>query len=213
MPTERRLSCLLLACACAAVLSSRPARAGEPWEASPEPELSVTAQLVLGWGHERVAPDAPDGVHSGLSILVRRRGWAAGPLFEAAGGDAHDSAYLGLAAGAVVDPAPWMRVELLAEGGAHWIFVENPYAWQPSGRAALPYLGARAALLVLGHTFRSPMLLWARRAGVGLQIGVRTDLSRASVGLSYPPEMGLPPDVEDVGGSSLTALLVLPIEW
>ncbi len=112
---------VVLACACAAAASPPLARAGELSDPASEPDWSVTAQLVLGWSHERVAPGAPDGVASGLSVLVRYRGFVAGPLFEAAGGNSHDSAHLSLAAGAVLPLAPWLGIELLAEGGAHWI--------------------------------------------------------------------------------------------
>ncbi len=210
--TRRGIRRLALACACAAA-SPLPARAGEPTAVAAEPDWSVTAQLLLGYSHERVAPTAPNGVAVGLSILVRRGGVAAGPLFEGAVDGNRESAYLGLAAGAVFDLASWARIDVLAEGGVHLLTLETDYAWQPPGRAVLPYVGARAALLVLGKVVRVPLLFWARRAGVGLQVGVRADLSRPSVNLSYPPELGRPPGAVTVGGGSLSVLLVLPFEW
>ena len=213
MRARRGIQCLALACACAGAASPARAGAGEPAAATAEPEWSVTARVLIGYGHERVAPTAPDGVAAGFSILVRRGGVAAGPLFEAAAGGNRDSGYLGLAAGPVFDLAPWARIELLAEGGVHFLSVESDYAWQPPGRAVLPYLGGRAALLVLAKVVPGPLLLWARRAGVGLQVGVRTDLSRPTVRLSYPPELGRPPDAIGVGGGSLSVLLVVPVEW
>ena len=191
-----------------------PARgAGEVAGGTAEPDWSVTAQLSVGYGYERVAPASPNGIASGLALLVRRGTVAAGPLFEAAAGGNRDSGYLGLAAGTVLDPASWARVELLAEGGVHLLTLENDYAFQPAGHAQLPYAGVRAAVLALGRIVREPVMMWSRRAGVGIQVTARADLARRSVSLAYPPQLGRPPDVVGVGGHSLSLALVLPFEW
>jgi hypothetical protein len=68
-------------------------------------------------------------------------------------------------------------------------------------------------VLFLGDAGSAPALLWARRVGVGIQLTVRADLSRSTVSLSYPPELGIPPDVVEVGGHALSVGLLLPLEW
>jgi hypothetical protein len=203
----------LLVVACASAWAT-PARAdGVVAGGTAEPDWSVTLQISMGYAYERVAPADPNGIDAGFALLVRRGMVAAGPLVVGAAGGIRDSGYFGLAAGAVLDPAPWARIELLAEGGAHRLAIENDYAFQPAGVAWLPYAGVRAAVVVLGNVVRSPYLMWARRAGIGIQVSARADLSRPSVQLTYPPELGLPPTVVGVGGHALSVALVLPLEW
>jgi len=199
-------------------------RADEPAGPAPAPapeaprqvgwprDRSIMLQISLGGGGEWVADDKAGSAVGGFDLLFHRGGLAFGPFLFGAGGDTHDGAWYGLAAGWAVDPGPSTRLEVLAEGGVHSVGLESDYAGEPTVRASLPFLGVRAAAYVFAETYQNPMVLWARRAGLGLQLLARTDLTTTSLTRATPPEVPAPAPLK-VGGQALAIVLSTVLEW
>jgi hypothetical protein len=205
-----------LACAAAVAIPAGPTRAQPPvepgpWEWPPDP-WSVMLHLSLGAGAESGVPGSASAGMAGFELLVRVGTFAAGPLLDASVSDGRESIWYGLAAGLVLEPRPWARLELLADCGVHDLGLESLYASEPTVRAQLPFLGARAGAYLF--TANDPLSgrRFANRVGVGLQVGLRGDLGHATLQRSVPPE--LPPATpEQMGGVSLAVTLVLALEW
>ncbi|HTN51888.1 MAG TPA: hypothetical protein VML50_05755 [Anaeromyxobacter sp.] len=203
----------------AAALPGSEAAAAEPLlagTAAPGPgaadDWSVLVHITVGKGWEWVTPRPPDAIAAGVELLVRKGAFAAGPFLDGGGGSSHDSGWYGVAAGAVLDPLPWARLELLAEGGLHDVGVESAYAGLPGDRASLAFLGARAGLYAYTQLMPSAALAWAKRSGFGLQVGGRVDLAHATLRAGVPPELGQPVP-ERAGGGALAITFVLVLEW
>jgi hypothetical protein len=166
-------------------LGPGPAR-GEPDGWAPASVPSVRFEISLGYGHEQVTPTDQDGIAAGFGLQLQWGSFLAGALIELAG-----------------------------EGGRHAIGFESEYAGVPTHYVHLPYLGVRAGVMAISDVLRSPLLLWARRAGFGLRAGLRADLGRASLQVDGAPGTGLPPTSEtmEVGGWGATVLLSTILEW
>lgn len=180
-----------------------------------ESDLTVALQPVLGvgWFHDRGG--SRSGVAPEVDLLFLRRGIAAGPFLAAGGGEgqgAQDGVWLGLAGGWSLRLKEWMRLDLLAEGGAHEVIVASEFAGEAAGTATLPFVGARAGLRVTGEVFPTFALLWARRGGLGLQATARADLGHDTVQPGSPPGFPAAAAVR-VGGQSLTVGLTMALEW
>jgi hypothetical protein len=168
--------------------------------------------LTVGGGGEWVADDQHGSALGGFDLVIRRGQLGAGPFLDGGGGQTHDSAWLGLAAGWIVDPVKWARLELLGEVGAHSLGLESAYAGQPTVRTWLPFVGVRAGAYRFFETFRNPMVFWARRAGFGLQVLARTDVNTAALRRATPPEVQAPAQVK-VGGPALAVSISTVLEW
>jgi hypothetical protein len=205
-----------LACAAAVAFPAGATRAQQPaepapWEWPPDP-WSVMLHLSLGGGAETGSPGSAGAGMAGFELLVRVGTIAAGPLLDASVSSGRESVWYGLAAGLVLEPRPWARLELLADCGVHDLGLESQYASQPTVRAQLPFLGARAGAYLFTRNDPLARGRVANRVGVGLQVGVRGDLGHATLQPSVPPE--LPPATPEVmGGLSLAVTLVLVLEW
>lgn len=207
---------IALAWAGVAWVALRPGEArGQPDGVAPASVPSVRFEIALGYGHEQVTPSDPDGIAAGFGLQLQWSHFLAGALFEGAAGSRRDSSFLGLMAGGVVPLAPWAQLELAGEGGTHAIGFESEYAGVPTHHVRLPYLGVRAGVVAFSDLQRSPVLLWARRAGFGLRAGLRADLGRASLQVEGAPGTGLPQTSEtiEVGGWGATVLLSTILEW
>ena len=186
--------------------------AQEPGRVRSPVDRSVVLQVSLGGGGEWVAGEEATGVAAGLDLLYHRGGLVLGPFLFGGGGKRHDSLWYGATAGWAVDPGPTTRLELLAEGGVHSLGLESDYAGEPTVRTSLPFLGVRGAAYVLAETYRNPLVAWARRAGLGLQVLARTDLRTGSLTRAVPP--GIPPPAPvKVGGQALAIALSMVLEW
>jgi len=187
-------------------------QAEEPGKVGSPVDRSVMLQISLGGGGEWVAGDEATSVAAGFDLLFHRGGLVLGPFVFGGGGKAHDSLWYGATAGWAVDPGPSTRLELLAEGGVHSLGLESEYAGEPTVRTSLPFLGVRAAAYVLAETYRSPLVAWARRAGIGLQVLARTDLRTSSLTRAVPPGIEPPAPVK-VGGQALAIAFSTVLEW
>ncbi len=211
MPSARTL---LLALAAAALPLAAHA---QDW-ASPPPrepsEWTVAFQMVVGAGWVRGDAGTGNGIAAEFELLVIGHDVGVGPFLAAVGSDGKsgaDGVWLGLAAGWSHRLADWVRLDLLAEGGAHWVYVESDYAGEADVSAAFPFVGARAGLQA---TSEAPFgaLLGVRRAGAGLQASARTDLGRGTLQPGTPP--GAPPTAAvAVGGQALTIGVTVVLEW
>jgi hypothetical protein len=228
-PSLRALACLV---ALAWSWSSLAQETGDDAWADPpaaQPDWSVTAQFVLGAGHDTsVAGGQASAIASGIELLVRWRLLLVGAFFDATMADGtpatayldaqhpgyggHESDFYGLAAGVAWAPRPWARLQLLAQGGIHEVSVESNLILPP-GVARLRFVGLKAGALALsGELPRHPLVLFARRVGVVLQADLRSDLDHATVRPGVPPEVTAPPEVQ-VGGVSAAVVLGAVLEW
>jgi len=208
------LTALAWAVAAWMTLGPGAARGQVDWE-TPASVPLVRFEVAVGYGLEQVTPSDPDGIAAGFGLQLQWGPFLAGALFEGAAGSRRDSSFLGLMAGGVVPLLPWAQLELAGEGGRHTIGFESEYAFVPTHDAHLPYLGVRAGVMAFVDVQRNPVLLWARRVGVGLRAGLRADLGRASLQVEGAPGTGLPQASEtfEVGGWGATVLLSTVLEW
>ncbi len=108
----------------------------------------------------------------GLTGLYRRRWLELGLGYRREGALFEFTADIpGALAGVTMDPAPWLRFDLLAEGGAYVVSNVGRDLFATSlsgGTAALPYVGGRAGvafLLFTGPTHSRFLLGWWVNAG------------------------------------------------
>ena len=212
MASARRLALALVLAAGSAAAAQEWVPA-QPWaNPRPESEWTVAFQTVLGGCWQWQGPGSRNGIAPEFDLLVIRKQVAVGPFLAAGGSDEQDGFWLGLAAGWSRRLNEWLRLDLLAEGGAHTITIESTYAYEASGSATFPFLGVRAGLHLTGDVAQNPALLFASRAGAGLQVAARTDLGRETVQPGSPP--GAPPMAAvSVGGQILTLGLSVVLEW
>ena len=208
---------LTLALAAAALPLAAPA---QDWAVlNPEPsEWSFAFQAVLGGGSFHDGSGTRSGVAPELDLLWIHRQLAFGP-FLAAGGvegengeNGQDGVWFGLAVGWSHRLEEHVRLDLLAEGGAHTAIVESAYAAEASGSATFPFVGVRAGLHLTGALNTNGALLAPRRAGVGLQVAARTDLGRNTVQPGSPPGAPATPPAA-VGGQAYTFGVTIVLEW
>ncbi len=211
MPSVRLLTVALAAAALPLAPRGQESAVPRP----PERDWTIALQPVLGVGSFRDRGGTRSGVAPEVDLLLIRRGIAAGPFLAAGGGEgqgAQDGLWLGLAGGRSLRPRDWMRLDLLAEAGAHEVVVASQVAGATAGTARFPFVGARAGLHVTGELFPSLALLWARRGSIGLQAAARADLGRDTVRPGSPPGFPAASPVA-VGGQAFTVGLAMALEW
>jgi hypothetical protein len=179
-----------------------------------QPEGSVAFETILAGGRQWGGVGARAGVPAaGFALLGRYRALELGPVLVGTANDRQDGFYLGLACGLSWAPTPMTRLRLLGEGGRHRAGVESAYAGLPTVSTNLAYAGARLTALHLFAVERSPVVLFAARVGLGLDVAIRTDLQHASVVPSAPPELPGGAAALELGGTLASVGVVAILEW
>lgn len=195
-----------------------PASAQERPEEHQGPALSW--ELGLGMGVQGNGGSLGTGFSASAGLLVSWREVAAGPFVGFGGGEADTGdRWGGVAAGWSHWLSDLARLTLLAEGGAHHKTLNAAYgSGQVVDSASLPFVGARAGIFLglLDLSSGSPPVAFGRRVGLGLQVGVRTDLSTTELKAdpaTYDPAWGPLPAPVPFGGQTAWFAVTLGGEW
>jgi hypothetical protein len=144
-----------------------PAAPAPPASPPIEPDEGVVLEGWIGGGANATVQEQGwgGGLALGVTGLYHSRWFEAG---LAASGQfalfSSSSTILGVLAGVKADALPWLRLELLAEGGANSVSGAGTELFSASlsgDNAVLPYLGGRAGVsALLGHSRRFLLGWW-----------------------------------------------------
>jgi hypothetical protein len=193
------------------------------------PDFSVTSRFTIGaaWSSTVSGGRSPQ-LASGLELLARWRWLLVGGVLDFTSADADpahayagpqdpgyggsEERYVAFAGGAAWEPRPGARLQVLALGGSHQVAIQSNLVL-PDAAATLPFVGLElGAFALLELRERHPLVLFARRVGFSLIVGLRTDLASSTVHPAVPPEATNPPAVA-VGGTSVAVTAGAALEW
>ncbi len=176
--------------------------------------LAVAWELGIGTGLSHAS-----GFAAIASLLVGGREVAVGPFVGFGGGEADTSdRWVGVAAGWSHWLSEVARLTLLAEGGTHRKELNAAYGSdEVVDSASLPFVGARAGIFLgVLETTGTPPMAFGRRVGLGLQVGLRSDLGRTELKAdpaTYNTSWGPLPAPVRFGGQTVWFAVSLGGEW
>jgi hypothetical protein len=181
--------------------------------------FAVAWDLGIGRGVQGNGAGHASGFAAIASLRVSWREVAVGPFVGFGGGEAGTGDRWG---GVAVGWSHWLsevaRLTLLAEGGKHRKELNAEYGGgQVVDSASLAFVGARAGIFlgVLDLSSGSHMA-FGKRVGLGLQVGLRTDLGRTELKAdpaTYDPSWGPFPAPVSFGGQTAWFAVSIGGEW